>query len=154
METLEQTEKPQLKCKDKVYKAFKGRFGDILKLWEADCNREADCNGQEDGVEDMGNIYEYGLSFDFVPAFTFSDQEIPFFRYQISYGGPSEEFRFFVDPHLVPYKIEFWYLDWFDGAKHTLRKRNFEKFKEFFVNYFVETGTAQAEIDKSKDVGE
>jgi len=62
---------------------------------------------------------EYGLAFDYVEPGTFEDQEQGYFRYQISWGGPSEEIRFYVGIDYQPYKIEFWYLDWFDGA-HTL----------------------------------
>jgi len=53
---------------------------------------------------------EYGLCFDLVEAGTFNDQLEPYYRYQISYGGPSEEFRMYAD------RTEYWYLDWFDGA--------------------------------------
>lgn len=37
---------------------------------------------------------EYALSFDYVEPDTFDDQDRGYFRYQISYGGPSEEVRF------------------------------------------------------------
>ena len=62
---------------------------------------------------------EYGLSFDYVEPETSEGQSEGYLRYQISYGGPSEEIRFYVSPgpnrwHL--YRAEFWYLDWFDGA--------------------------------------
>ena len=59
---------------------------------------------------------EYGLSFDYVPAGTFDDQSTGYFRYQFSYGGPTEELRFFVDPEHNLFKAEFWLLDWFEGA--------------------------------------
>jgi hypothetical protein len=58
---------------------------------------------------------EYGLAFDYVPAGTFDDQRHGYFRYQLSYGGPSEEFRFFVDLERQLVKAEFWLLDWFTG---------------------------------------
>lgn len=60
---------------------------------------------------------EFGLSFDYVAPATFNDQKEGYWRYQISFGGPSEEIRFYASsPHSDPYKIEFWYLDWGDGA--------------------------------------
>ena len=62
---------------------------------------------------------EYGLAFDYVePCSDFNPGE-GYLRFQISYGGPSEEIRFFVSPTHGGYdmhKAEFWYLDWFDGA--------------------------------------
>ena len=78
-------------------------------------------------------FHEYGLSFDYVEPGTFENQDEGYLRYQISYGGPSEEIRFFVSPtqnsgyygvttnwHL--YRAEFWYLDWFDGARVDVTK--------------------------------
>ena len=59
---------------------------------------------------------EYGLSFDYVPSATFEDQAVGYFRYQLSYGGPAEEFRFYVDPEHNLIKAEFWLLDWFTGS--------------------------------------
>lgn len=61
-------------------------------------------------------LNEYGLAVDYVPGNTDFNDGAGYIRYQISYGGPSEEFRFYIDADLNCYKIEFWYLDWFDGA--------------------------------------
>lgn len=74
---------------------------DIRKLWNAPDNH----------VDDIGDLNEYGLSIDFVGAGTFKDQRAPYYRYQLSWGGPSEEFRIFLNG-----EVEFWFLDWFDGA--------------------------------------
>jgi len=52
-----------------------------------------------------------GLCFDRVEAGTFNDQRAAYWRWQLSYGGPSEEFRLYDNKDL-----EYWYLDWFDGA--------------------------------------
>jgi hypothetical protein len=65
-------------------------------------------------------FHEYALAFDYVASGTFNDHKQGYFRYQISYGGPSEEFRFYCDPGFVCYRVEFWFLDWFDGASRTL----------------------------------
>ena len=61
-------------------------------------------------------INELGLSFDYVEPNTFNDQKEGFWRWQLSWGGPSDEFRIFVNEDNKIYKIEYWYLDWFDGA--------------------------------------
>jgi hypothetical protein len=91
---------------------------------------------------------EYGLCFDYVPPNTFNDQDQGYFRYQISWGGPAEEFRFYTGPELEPYKIEFWFLDWFDGASITLigddKKLLLDVWSEF-----KETGTVKYEFKKS-----
>lgn len=59
---------------------------------------------------------EYGVGFDYVAAGTFERQRVGYFRYQLSYGGPAEEFRFFVDPEHNLIRAEFWLLDWFTGS--------------------------------------
>jgi hypothetical protein len=61
-------------------------------------------------------FHEYGLAFDYVPRWTFNDQELGFARFQLSCGGPQEEIRFFCDEQRSPYRVEFWFLDWGDGA--------------------------------------
>lgn len=62
-------------------------------------------------------IAEFGLSFDYVAPGTFRDQAEGYWRYQFSWGGPSDELRFYSSgPNCRPYRIEYWFLDWFDGA--------------------------------------
>ena len=78
------------------------------------------CSEFEDDVnEELRNAYyEYGLAFDYV--IPDDAEKDAYFRYQISYGGPSEELRFYCDASYRVYKIEFVLLDWFDGAPLTL----------------------------------
>jgi hypothetical protein len=65
-------------------------------------------------------LCNYGLSIDYVSPNTFKGQRAGYLRWQISWGGPSDEFRFyFVPGENKPYKIEYWFMDWFDGAKVT-----------------------------------
>ena len=52
---------------------------------------------------------QYGLSFDYIELD--KDTERDYFRYQLSYGGPSEEIRFYDNG-----AIEYVYLDWFCGV--------------------------------------
>lgn len=54
-----------------------------------------------------GSFYEYGLSFDFVESDENSDG---YYRYQLSWGGPSDEIRFYPDG-----TIEYCFFDWFVG---------------------------------------
>ena len=65
-------------------------------------------------------FYEYALSFDVVYA---DNPGWSYVRYQISTGGPGEEIRFFCDFNRKPYKVEFWFLDWFDGASRDCTHR-------------------------------
>ena len=61
-------------------------------------------------------ISEYGLCFNKVEPNTFQDQKLGYWRWQLSWGGPSDEFRIFVDEDKNIYKIEYCFLDWGDGA--------------------------------------
>ena len=74
-------------------------------------------NNQYKGYEDFFDyVNRSGLSFDYVEANTFEDQKSGFWRFQMSWGGPSDEFRIYTDHENNIDYIEYWYLDWFDGA--------------------------------------
>ena len=88
-------------CKELVHDAFNSRMQDIRTLW----------NAPDHQTEELGRLADYALSLDHVPAHTFKEQAEGYRRYQISWGGPSEEFRLYTYG-----KMEFWYMDWFDGA--------------------------------------
>lgn len=94
------TEKEET-CADRVRGAFYSRMEDIRELYYA-CGEY---------VEGLGSINDYGLCIDRVEAGTFEGQRAPYTRYQLSYGGPAEEFRIYDNG-----EVEFWFLDWFDGA--------------------------------------
>lgn len=95
-------------CESRINEHLADRLSDLRRLWTAWCEGTA----TEDGM----SLAEYGLCFDYVAAETFTDQREAYFRYQLSWGGPSDEFRFFVNPDLSCHRIEYWFLDWFDGA--------------------------------------
>jgi len=130
-------------CKERVEDHLQGRIEDLRKLWDA--YRQ----GVED-IEDLGNIYEYGLCFNYVERDEdVKGQEEPYFRYQLSWGGPSDEFRFFTGPDFEINRIEYWFLDWFDGASITLSGED-ESLLEEIWQWFKEAGSVQAEFDKWK----
>ena len=89
----------------------------------------------------MELIYEYGLSFDYVASETFGDEQVePYWRYQLSWGGPADEFRIFSDGHnLKPYRIEYHFIDWMDGARRTLGGDDLELLLEYW-SWFQERG--------------
>ena len=103
----------QLTCTERVETAKDSRIAD-LKAFMASDDLE---------LEDGTQLGDYALSWDYVEPDTFEDQPNGYYRYQISFGGPSEEIRYHVDAEDVPkgglirvQKVEFWFLDWFDGA--------------------------------------
>jgi len=94
-------------------KSFDSRMEDIKILNELD-RLENESNDYLNIVEklknELGNKEDYGLSIDYVEEGTFNDQREPYIRFQLSWGGPSEEFRIYATN-----EIEFWFLDWFTG---------------------------------------
>jgi hypothetical protein len=93
--------KEQPSCAERVQARFDSRIDDLRKLWEA----------PEHYVEEIGNLYNYGLSLDVVEPGTFEGQRERYIRYQLSWGGPSDEFRIYENGD-----VEYWFLDWGDGA--------------------------------------
>lgn len=139
------TEQKQQTCKQRVRAHLKDRYSDLNKLWKAYCK------DSEGDVEDLGNIFEYGLAFDYVAPGTFKDQDEGYWRYQLSWGGPSDEFRFYSSsPSDKPYRIEYWFLDWFDGASITLSGKERELLLDLW-DWFEQAGSTQAEYDKARE---
>lgn len=134
----------QLTCKERIREERRGRISDLTKLWKL--YQE----GNEDGDPDLGNFYEYGLAFDYVPPGTFNGQRRGYWRYQLSWGGPSDEFRFFCDERRVPVRIEYWFLDWGDGAKSVLKGKDEQLLLEIW-DFFQEVGSVDAEYDKAME---
>ena len=97
------------KCEDRVDEQLAATLSDVRELVKA-------YSETEDGDHpELGNLSEYGLGFDFVELGTFDDQDEPYYRWQLSWGGPSSEFRFYLHATGLR-RVEFWFLDWFDGA--------------------------------------
>ena len=116
-------------CKDRVRPHLDGRLEDLKILWK-DYQ-----DGSEEGNEELGNIFDYGLCFDWVSAHTFTDQKEGFFRYQLSTGGPGDEFRFYVNPDFSVHTIEYLFLDWNDGASIELDGKEYELNVFFFSQH-------------------
>lgn len=107
----------QLTCDQRIKAKLESCIEDLQTLYDLYCE------DSEAYDEDLGNLYEFGLCFDYVEPGTFTDQHEGYWRYQLSWGGPSDEFRFYVTPGhygLEPHRIEYWFLDWYDGASRTL----------------------------------
>ena len=59
--------------------------------------------------EDLGEFSDYGLSID--PVINEETNKTDYLRFQLSWGGPSDELRYYPDG-----KIEYAFLDWFCGV--------------------------------------
>ena len=72
--------------------------------------------------EDLKDPEFEGLGFDYVEPHTFTDQLEGYWRWQFSWGGPSDELRAFVNENKEIHRLEYWFLDWMDGAKLELQQ--------------------------------
>ena len=85
------------------------RIDEIDACIEIECHEDDTIETLFDGFEDQlhEEVYdrfsEFGLDFAY-------DSENDCYSYLLSWGGPSDGFRFYRD------RIEYYYLDWFDGA--------------------------------------
>ncbi len=62
-------------------------------------------------------VNQTALSWDYIEAGTFEDQKDGYYRLQLSWGGPSDEFRIYtIGDTLQIDVIDYHYMDWFDGA--------------------------------------
>jgi len=116
-----------LKCANQVQERFQAVEDDFKKASEFYNKYEEATEGEkialklfyedQSGYEDFFDyVNNYGISFDYVEKNTFEDQERGYFRFQLSWGGPSEEFRIYVDYDKQITHIEYWFLNWGDGA--------------------------------------
>ena len=111
---------------------------------------EAESNGVTEEVLNMfdsvGSFFDYGLAVDYVAPGTFKNKA-GYLRYQLSYGGPSEEVRFYFTPNAIEaYKIEFVYLDWSVGVGFDVTNEDWAK---WLFDWFNEVGTVEAEVQKA-----
>ncbi len=117
------------KCKERIREHYRGRIETIRRLWAL---YGQDCEAQDENGEMWT---EYGLSLDYVVPGTFRDQRRGYLRFQLSWGGPSDEFRFYMDERQEPTRIEYWFLDWFDGAHIVVSGRDRALMEEIFADW-------------------
>jgi len=131
-------------CAEQVQKRYQSREDDFVTASKFYDKYEAATEGEKialkvfnedvSGYEDFFDyINNYGLAFDYVERGTFTDQERGYFRYQLSWGGGQDEFRIYVDYDKQITHIEYWYLDWGDGASIRIDKnsKSYEVCKQF-----------------------
>jgi hypothetical protein len=114
----ETADKRQPTCAERIREHWHDRITDLRDLQKRKQSRDG--RAAEEAFEEFWN---YGLGFDYVTPGTFEHQREGYWRWQLSWGGPSDEFRFFADPigSSDPHRIEYWFMDWFDGAKLNIK---------------------------------
>tara|TARA_R100000152_G_C6705947_1_gene134530 strand:- start:438 stop:797 length:360 start_codon:yes stop_codon:yes gene_type:complete len=108
-------------CEERIDAALYDRAEDFIEIYR---------------MADWDSLNEYGLALDKVkPDLLKMTQEErqayegDYIRYQISWGGPSEEIRFY------DHKIEFVLMDWWDSAK---REISTLEWAQWLNDYFKE----------------
>lgn len=140
-------------CNEDCPKCDNGTFcwvcgnGECLNPEEHECHHKECkyCNGtgklDEDNPEE-GNIHEHGLSFDYCYP---TKEGVGYFRYQISWGGPSDEFRIYAEKRndwsFPVWKVIYVFEDWFDHAEKRLVGDDLKLLETIFSQYFTESGT-------------
>lgn len=99
--------KEKQSIKDIALDHLTSRSEDIADIMQRQQSEDEDIKDQA-----FNEFYEYGLSFEYVPPFRFENQRAGFWCWQISWGGPSEEFRVYVDEDEIVQEIDFVYKDW------------------------------------------
>ena len=111
------SEAKQPSCADLVEQKFNETEQDYKDARDYYNQSEPGEHDQYEGYEDLFDyINQTALCWDYVEKGTFNDQERGYFRLQLSWGGPGDEFRIYVDYDKSIDYIEYWYLDWYDGA--------------------------------------
>ena len=121
------TEK-RLTCKDLINKKFKEveqdykdaqKYFDELLSIDPDKQEEFKCKDKYNKFFYCEDFFDYvnsnASSWDWVDA---EDEKNPgYFRLQLSWGGPSDEFRIYTIGDTLDIDcINYHYMDWFDGA--------------------------------------
>ena len=115
-------------CKERINDEYSDRIETIESI--LDRNDDGHNDNDYDAVDQAETeLNEYGLSFDYVEPNTFEDQKRGYLRWQLSWGGPSDEFRFFIDEHGGITDIESRFMDWFDGAVINVNMRSCDGMK-------------------------
>ena len=113
------------KCKDRIGDHFQRTVDNYQKakdFFDTPKDQRAakhfpNTRDEFEGYEDFFDyVNQSGLSFDYVTPYTFKDQGEGYYRFQMSWGGPSDEFNVYTDSSKNIQKIEYWFKDWFDGA--------------------------------------
>ena len=134
---------PTEKCKYRIKEHLASRVSDLK------AHQKAMADGLDD-TPDLGPISDYGLCFDYVAAGTYPKQREGYFRWQLSWGGPSDEFRFYVDAQKKCHRIEYWFMDWYDGAKRKLSGKT-ENLLLYFFEWFYDVGAVDSELRKAME---
>jgi len=124
-------------CQDLVQDKFNNIESDYKSAREFFEEYQDATEGQRIALEVLDKkrgdyFHEYDDIFDYVNQTALfwnyvegEGREAGYYRLQLSWGGPSDEFRIYINQDKEIDIIEYWYMDWFDGA-HVLVPKDSE----------------------------
>jgi len=129
----------QKKCADLIDGQLRKTMADVRKLWRL---YQKDPEATDDR---LGNFNDYGLSLAVV-----NPEDGPsYVQWQLSWGGPSDEFRFYMNSLGNCYSTEYVYMDWYDGAKKLVLGEDRALLMEIFEDW-KDCGSVEAWIEQAK----
>jgi len=123
----------QQTCEQRIDRKLEHTLKTLRLLWNSYNKGEEYCEEAE------GYWPDYGLCFDYV-----EDEKGGYYRYQLSCGGPQDEFHFHPSPwSILTWHVEYWFLDWWDGACRTLTGEDRDLLLEI-LQHFDDMGMLEA----------
>ena len=113
-------------CEERIADALERRVEDLREILEA-----LESDDRERQEEAHTRAHEYGLGIDVKRVV----------RWQLSWGGPSDEIEFHIDQDNRVERIEYVFKDWWDGARTEVTgeaRRVLERFYEYEFEPFIE----------------
>ena len=108
-------------CEEKIDESLKSIIEDVKEALVSANKNDGRVIIGDDEYEDLNEwLNNYALSYD-------DDLHYRAKKLELSWGGPSDYFLFFEDG-----TIEYYYLDWFDGAKRELEGEQKEIMEELY----------------------
>ena len=119
------------KCENRIDERLEKEIAELERMYYAE------------DEETQNEFFDYGLDYSYVAPNTFEDQDRGYYRWQLSWGGPSDEFRFYhiedgneiIDARDQIIEIEYVFMDWFDGAERKCTEENHPVIFDIAQNY-------------------
>ena len=106
-------------CEERIDGELEERVGELKHVMDQRCNPFKDIYGDSyNDVMDWLDTWSIGYGDD--PHYRAK-------RLELSWGGPSDGFRFFEDG-----TIEYYFQDWFDGARRRLYGNDYDTLKRLY----------------------
>jgi len=122
---------PDKTCAERIMSEYESRIAEIEGYFDFLSNGIPLDNEEPEYYEEWLN--EHGLCFDYVVC-NKETGEGGYYRWQLSWGGPSDEFRFYIGWDVKVKRIEYRFMDWFDGASVILEGKD----KDTLLNVWEE----------------